>query len=75
MLTAWPASVLFAGAGSPGELPGDASTPTWTVLLPTTPAQILPADLITDDEGKSYVVGSAEHTSLGWRILAKQATN
>ncbi len=51
VLTAWPASILFAGAGSPGDLPGDASTPTWTVLLPNTPAPIAPADLITDDRG------------------------
>ena len=75
VLTGWPASILFAGAGSPGELPGDASTPTWTILLPATPAALLAADIITDDIGKSYVIGSAELTSLGWRILAKQATN
>ena len=75
VLTAWPASILFAGSGSPGDLPGDASTPTWTVLLPSTPATIQSADLITDDVGKTYVVGSAELTALGWRILARQATN
>ena len=73
VLTAWPASILFAGSGSPGDLPGDANTPSWTVLLPTTPALLRPADLITDDTGKSYVIGSAELTALGWRILAKQA--
>ena len=75
VLTAWPASVLFAGSGSPGDLPGDATTPTWTVLLPNTPAAIRSADLITDDAGRSYIVGSAELTGLGWRMLAKQATN
>jgi hypothetical protein len=75
VLTGWPASLLFAGSGSPGDLPGDASTPTWTILLPNTPASIRSADLITDDTGRSYVVGSAESTALGWRILAKQATN
>jgi hypothetical protein len=75
VLTGWPASVLFAGSGSPGELPGDASTPTWTILLPNTPATISSADVITDNAGRSYVVGSAELTALGWRILAKQATN
>ncbi len=75
VLTAWPASILFAGAGSPGELPGDGGTPTWTVLLPSTPTALLSADLINDDVGKSYVIGSAELTSLGWRIVAKQATN
>ena len=75
LLTAWPASILFAGAGSPGELPGDGSTPTWTILLPSTRTPIYSADLITDDKGMSYVAGSTELTSLGWRILAKQATN
>ena len=75
ILATWPASILFAGAGSPGELPGDGNTPTWTILLPPTPAQLLSADLITDDEGRAYVIGSAELTGLGWRILAKQATN
>lgn len=73
VLTAWPASILFAGSGSPGDLPGDASTPNWTVLLPITPVPPRSADLITDDTGKSYVIGSAELTALGWRILAKQA--
>jgi hypothetical protein len=42
-------------------------------LLPNTPATIRAADLLTDDRGQSYVVGSAELTALGWRILAKQA--
>ena len=74
VLTGWPASILFAGSGSPGDLPGDANTPTWTVLLPSTPAALRSADLITDDAGNSYVIGSAEATALGWRILAKQAT-
>ncbi len=75
LLTNWPASVLFAGAGSPGDLPGDASIPAWTVLLPTGPATPQSADLIVDDQGKSYVISSAEQSALGWRILAKQATN
>jgi hypothetical protein len=73
LLIGWPASILFAGTGSPGDLPGDASVPVWTVLLPNTPAAIRAADLLTDDRGQSYVVGSAELTALGWRILAKQA--
>lgn len=74
VLTAWPASILFAGTGSPGDLPGDAATPSWTILLPITPVTLRAADLIADDIGKSYVIGSAELTALGWRILAKQAS-
>ena len=74
VITAWPASILFAGSGAPDDLPGDASVPTWTILLPSTPTPLNPADLIMDDRGFSYVISSAEFTSLGWRILAKQAS-
>ncbi len=73
LLVAWPASVLTAGAGAPGTLPGDANLPSWTILLPATPVALLPADLIQDDLGRTYVIGTAELTALGWRILAKQA--
>ncbi len=73
VLAGWPASVLFAGVGSPGDLPGDASTPTWTVLLPATSVPLYPADLLTDDRGVSYTIESTELTALGWRLLAKQA--
>ena len=75
VITNWPASILFAGSGSPGDLPGDASVPTWTILLPSTPVPLSPADLIEDDRGLLYVISSAELTPLGWRILAKQAAN
>jgi hypothetical protein len=75
ILTGWPASVLFAGSGAPGDLPGDANTPNWTVLLPQTPVPIRAADLLTDDRGQAYIVGSTELTALGWRILAKQASS
>jgi hypothetical protein len=73
LLTAWPASILTAGSGSPGDLPGDANIPSWTVLLPETPVPIRSADIIQDDLARTYVVGTAEYTALGWRILAKQA--
>ena len=73
VITAWPGSILFAGSGAPGDLPGDASIPTWTILLPNTPVPLYAADLIADDRGLTYVIGSVELTALGWRILAKQA--
>lgn len=73
LLTAWPGSVLTAGTGSPGTLPGDGNLPSWTILLPVTPAMLRPADLVQDDLGRTYVIGTAELTALGWRILAKQA--
>jgi hypothetical protein len=77
LLTNWPASVLgAAGQGRPStDLPGDSSSPTWTVLLPATPDVILlPSDLMTDDLGRNAVVAAAELTDLGWRMTMKQAT-
>ena len=73
LLTGWPGSVLMAGSGAPGSLPSDANIPSWTVLLPDTPIILRPADVIRDDLGRSYVIGTCEYSSLGWRILAKQA--
>lgn len=74
LLTAWPAAVLTAGSGSPGDLPSDANIPSWTVLLPGTSAALHAADLVDDDLGRTYVISAAERSALGWRILAKQAT-
>ncbi len=73
LLTGWPASILTAGSGTVGDLPGDAGIPSWTMLLPQTPVALRAADLIRDDLGRAYVIGTAEYTALGWRILAKQA--
>ncbi len=73
VLTEWPASVLAGRVGVPGELPGEAGTPFWTILLPPTPVQLLAADLLRDDVGVTYAIASTELTALGWRITAKQA--
>jgi len=73
LLTAWPGSILTAGSGSPGDLPSDANIPSWTVLLPDTPVPLRAADIIRDDLGRTYTIGTCEYSSLGWRILAKQA--
>ncbi len=73
VLTEWPASVLAAGGGGPTDLPGEAGVAHWTILLPTTPAQVRPADLIRDETGTAYVVVSTELSALGWRLLVKQA--
>ncbi len=73
VLTEWPASVLAAGAGGSTDLPGEAGTAHWTILLPPTPAPIHPADLIRDETGAGYVVTSTELSALGWRLVVKQA--
>lgn len=75
---AWPASVLQAGAGGRNALemiPGDASNPSWRMLLPAVPGLTFDvADLVTDDLLRSYFIDSAELTDLGWRITMHQAT-
>ena len=77
LLTDWPASVLVAGGSALGplELPADPSPGSWEVLLPAVPGVVLrPGDLVVDDLGRAAVVGAAELSALGWRLLAKQAT-
>ncbi len=77
LLTNWPASVLgFSGGGRPDAgLPGDGAAPFWTVLLPAFASVLLrPADLMTDDLGRTAAVAAAELTELGWRLTVKQAT-
>jgi hypothetical protein len=77
LLTNWPASVLgVAGGGRPeAGLPSDAAIPYWTVLLPAFPGVVLrPADLMTDELGRTATVSAAELTDLGWRLTVKQAT-
>jgi hypothetical protein len=76
LLTNWPASVMGAAGGGQPEaaLPSDSTVPYWTVLLPALLGVVLlPADLMTDDLGRSAVVSAAEVTSLGWRLTVKQA--
>ncbi len=77
LLTNWPASVMGAAGGGQPEagLPSDTTVPYWTVLLPAFAGVVLlPADLMTDDLGRSAVVSAAELTGLGWRLTVKQAT-
>lgn len=74
----WPASVLGVnGSGSPSAgLPTDTSIPFWTILMPAWPNITLqPADLVSDDLGRSATVSAAELTELGWRLTVKQASN
>lgn len=76
LLRNWPASVTgSSGNGHPSaELPSDSTVPYWTVLLPAFPGIVLlPADLMSDDLGRSAVISAAELTPLGWRLTVKQA--
>lgn len=77
VLTNWRAGVSTASGGGKPEaaLPGDATVPYWTVLLPAYPGTVLRvADLMEDDLGRNAVVAAAELGELGWRLTVKQAT-
>jgi hypothetical protein len=76
LMTAWPCSILQAGAGEKADaiLPGDVKTPSWQVLLPHyTGVTLRSGDIITDDISRRFVLRSAELTDLGWRLGAQQA--
>ena len=80
LLSAWPASVLAAGAGGRGALPGDspaarAEVGGWAVLLPWGETLLRPGDVAQDDLGRTGIVASAELTNLGWRLHVKQAAS
>ncbi len=80
LLTDWPTSVLSAGAGGRGALPGDApgllgGAGGWAVLLPDAGVVLRPGDLAQDDLGRTAVAASAELTNLGWRLHMRQASS
>ncbi len=77
LIANWPVSVLGASSGGRPDagLPSDSVVPLWTVLMPAFGGIVLrPADLMTDDLGRTATVSGAELTELGWRLTLKQAT-
>jgi len=66
----WPCSILQGGKPIPSVgLPSDVRDAGWKILLPiSVPLLIQSADLIEDDIGRGFAVGSAELTDLGWRL-------
>jgi len=66
----WPCSILAGGKPIPAaNLPSDVRDAGWKILLPiSVPLLIRSADLIEDDIGRGFAVGSAELTDLGWRL-------
>lgn len=79
LLTLWPASILIGGASdrSKPTLPADPRLSGFFALLPTPAAiaslALAPGDIASDDQGRAYVVGTAEQSVLGWRLNLKQA--
>lgn len=77
LMTNWPASILAAGHSGQGSLPADTRTAAWMVLLPPLPpgSPVLRAtDLLTDDQGRTLTLSSAEQTAHGWRLQAVLTT-
>ena len=75
MLQSWPASALLKNKGERLDtvLPGDTKTSAWEILLPASvPITLRTSDIIADTNGRRWIVGGAELTFLGWRILAQQ---
>ena len=73
LLRGWPASVLAGGAAPRGELPADGAGVIWRVSLPVLPVAPQAADLLITEDGTRLVVATAEGTTEGWRLLARQA--
>ena len=73
LLDRWPGSIVAAGARGSSDLPGEAGVAAWSILLPVTPVDLRPADLLRDENGDGFILQSAEYSALGWRITARQA--
>ncbi len=72
VITAWPACLLESGGHAEGGRVGETVFGGWTLLLPTLPTRPQTADVVSDDIGGAYVVGSAEQSVLGWRLTVRQ---
>ncbi len=75
VLTGWPASVVaMRGTGMDrARLPADGLPASWIMLLPALVGTVLrTGDLVRDDLGRTGLVGAAEVSDLGWRMIVKQ---
>jgi hypothetical protein len=72
VISDWPASLLESGGHNVPLRPTETRLGNWDLLLPCLPGSLMAADVVTDDLGGHYVVGSAERSSLGWRVLVRQ---
>ncbi len=72
VLAEWPASLLVEGGRADEVRVGETKLGIWTLLLPTLPVCPQAADVVSDDAGGVYAVGSAEQSVLGWRLAVRQ---
>jgi len=77
ILRNWPVSLLGdSGRGDPVRLPGDGLDGRAVLLMPCLPHGVrapCAADLVSDDTGCNWIIGTAEESGLGWRIALRQA--
>lgn len=73
-LANWPASALYSGRGPKtlSLLPTDDTAPQFTFLLPKLSVNVEISDLITVDDGRRFVVRSAETNAGGTRLITNQ---
>jgi hypothetical protein len=72
VILGWPASLLETAGHAAGVQANETRYGSWFLLLPEMPAIPQVADVVTDDRGGTYVVGAAEQSNLGWRLLVRQ---
>ena len=72
VITEWPACLLESGGHAGGGRVAETRFGGWTLLLPVLPVAPQIADVVSDDLGGSYVIGSAEESVLGWRLAVRQ---
>lgn len=71
IIIAWPACLMANSAHIGGGLP-ESRFGNWTAYLPVLPAEPQAADVVTDLQGRYFVVSSAQLTALGWRLGMRQ---
>lgn len=73
VVTGWPASLLESGARVSGTLP-ETRFGNWEALLPVLPVAICAGDIVQADGPRSFLVGAAEQSDLGWRLALRQVS-
>jgi hypothetical protein len=76
VLTNWPALLRVQSGGTRTEanLPGDARSPWWQVLLPPGPTFLMHnGDEMTDNLGRRFIVSSHQITEFGHTFIVDQA--
>lgn len=72
VLSGWPGQLLPGGGGRPGGLPGDGGLGDFWLLLPLGAPALRGSDVVMDDMGRRFVVGTVALSELGWRMSLRQ---